>query len=65
MAFVDAGNVFPSPSAIDFGMLDVGAGAGLRLVTPYALIRVDYGVPMARGFGFKDGRWYFSVGQAF
>jgi outer membrane protein assembly factor BamA len=65
VTFLDAGNVFARPSAIDLGKLDVGAGVGLRVATPYLLVRVDFGVPLSRGLGFKDGRWYFSIGQAF
>jgi outer membrane protein assembly factor BamA/autotransporter translocation and assembly factor TamB len=65
VAFVDAGNVFASPTAIDVGDLEVGAGVGLRVATPFGLLRVDYGVPVSRTPRFTSGRWYFSFGQAF
>lgn len=65
VVFVDAGNVFASPTAIDLGDLEVGAGAGLRVATPFGLLRVDYAVPVSRTSRFTSGRWYFSFGQAF
>lgn len=65
VAFVDAGNVFASPTAIDLGDLEVGAGVGLRVATPFGLLRVDYAVPVSRTPRFTSGRWYFSFGQAF
>lgn len=65
VVFVDAGNVFASPTAIDLGDLEVGAGVGLRVATPFGLLRVDYAVPVSRTSRFTSGRWYFSFGQAF
>ncbi len=43
VGFLDAGNVFTTPSALDLGQLVGSAGAGLRVTTPFALLRVDYG----------------------
>ena len=65
VTFVDAGNVFTKPRDFNLGQLDLGAGLGARLATPFALIRIDYAVPFSRGFGRRDARWYFSIGQAF
>jgi outer membrane protein assembly factor BamA len=66
VAFVDAGNVFPSPAEISFSDLKVGVGLGMRLDTPIVLLRVDYGVPLSPDVnGEKKGRWFFSIGQAF
>ena len=41
--------------------LEVGYGVGLRFDTPFALLRLDLGIP-ARGGG---SRWYFGIGQVF
>jgi outer membrane protein assembly factor BamA len=65
VAFVDAGNVFESPSAMDVGRLVGAVGLGVRLATPYALFRVDYGVPWSPGPTGRTGRWSFGIGQAF
>jgi outer membrane translocation and assembly module TamA len=59
--FVDAGNVFITDSGLSVRDLDVGYGVGLRFDTPFALLRLDLGIP-ARGGG---SRWYFGIGQAF
>lgn len=65
VAFADAGNVFANPARIALGELEVGVGAGLRLDTPFALLRIDYGVPVSRPRGERGARWFFSIGQAF
>jgi outer membrane protein assembly factor BamA/autotransporter translocation and assembly factor TamB len=64
VAFVDAGNVFVRPR--DAGLRDlVGAvGVGLRLTTPFALLRADY-ARSVWGTAQKSGRWTFGIGQAF
>jgi outer membrane protein assembly factor BamA/autotransporter translocation and assembly factor TamB len=74
VAFVDAGSVFESNSAIRLSDLDVGYGAGLRLHTPFSIFRIDLGfptsavdVPLASG-GFqrtRAPRWYFGLGHVF
>ncbi|MBP7776427.1 MAG: translocation/assembly module TamB domain-containing protein [Acidobacteria bacterium] len=62
VAFVDAGNVFASNSALTISGLEVGYGVGLRLHTPFSVLRIDLGVP-ARGQ--RTARWYFGLGQIF
>ena len=59
--FVDAGNVFTTDTGVSLRGLDVGYGVGLRFDTPFALLRLDVGIP-AKGGG---SRWYFGIGQAF
>jgi len=39
-------------------------GVGLRLATPFALLRADYARPVW-GTEQKGGRWTFGIGQAF
>jgi outer membrane protein assembly factor BamA len=65
VAFVDVGNVFPHVN--DFSLSDMreAGGLGLRLRTPWFLVRVDYGIPLDRRPGESKSRAFFSIGQAF
>ena len=65
VGFIDIGNVYPR--AADFNPFDVrgSAGAGLRVRTPYFLLRFDYGFKLDRQPGEKMGAFFFSIGQAF
>jgi outer membrane translocation and assembly module TamA len=65
VAFLDAGNAFVDPSHISLGDLKVGTGLGLRLDTPYALLRFDVGFPVPQQSNTLIRRWYFSIGQMF
>ena len=65
VAFVDAGNVFESNSALSFTNLEVGYGVGLRLHTPFSIFRVDLGIPATGGAGQRTTRWYFGLGHIF
>ena len=65
VAFTDIGNVFPRLSDFSFSDLRKTVGTGVRLRTPWFLIRGDYGVLMNRREGEPRGRFYFSIGQAF
>jgi outer membrane translocation and assembly module TamA len=42
-----------------------GAGAGLRVQTPYVLLRLDYGIKLDRQPGESFGKLFFRIGQAF
>jgi outer membrane protein assembly factor BamA len=61
VGFVDAGNVFAQPRDLSFGQLTASVGAGLRLTTPFAVLRADYGHVPTLG----QGRWTFGIGHAF
>jgi outer membrane protein insertion porin family len=65
VTFVDIGNVYPHVT--DFALSDLrkSGGIGLRMRTPWFLIRVDYGVPFDRRTGESRSRIFFSIGQAF
>lgn len=65
VGFMDIGNLYNSVS--DFRPWDVRktAGFGLRVRTPYFLIRFDYGFKLDRKPGEPFGRPFFSIGQAF
>jgi outer membrane protein assembly factor BamA len=65
VAFIDFGNVYPR--AADFNPFKVrgSAGPGLRVRTPYFLLRFDYGFKLDRKPDESPGAFYFSIGQAF
>ena len=65
VGFVDAGNVFSRAGDLSFSNLEAGAGFGLRIYSPFALIRIDYGMPLTSRERQSAGRWYFAIGQAF
>jgi outer membrane protein assembly factor BamA len=65
VVFLDVGNVYPTIK--DFSLTDLreSAGVGLRLRTPWVLLRTDYGFVLDPRPGEKRSRFYFSIGQAF
>jgi len=65
VAFYDMGNVYSNLS--DLNPFDVrhSIGFGLRLDTPFSLIRLDYGLNLFRRPGEPRGVFFFSIGQAF
>ncbi len=65
VTFIDIGNVYENVS--DFDPFDVrgAAGFGLRVRTPYLLLRADYGIKLGRREGESLGAFFFSIGQAF
>ena len=67
--FLDAGNVWgPDISGgqkFDPTDLHYAGGAGLRWVSPFGPIRIDYGVNLNPAAGEKFGNFHFSVGSAF
>lgn len=65
VGFIDAGNVFDSPRDLSLSKLKVSFGFGLRVSTPFALLRADFGIPLSRPQGERRGRWFFSIGQLF
>ncbi len=42
-----------------------GVGAGVRLLLPFIIVRVDYGYPIQQDPINDKGRWYFAIGQTF
>ena len=65
VVFADVGNVFARVSDFSFADLRESAGVGLRLRTPWFLLRGDYGFVLDRRPGERRGRFFFSIGQAF
>ena len=65
VAFLDAGNVFTTIGDVTLSGLRTGAGFGLRVQTPFALLRADLGAPLVPRSGEPRTRWFFSIGQSF
>ena len=65
VAFFDAGNAFASVRDLSLTDLRMSLGLGLRVQTPFALLRADYGARLRRRSGEPAGRWFFSIGHAF
>ena len=65
VGFVDVGNVYGKLS--DFSPTDLrkAVGVGLRVRTPFLLLRLDYGFNLQRRMGEPASRLFFSIGQAF
>lgn len=62
--FVDAGTV-STDRMPDFSDMKVGAGVGLRYLTPFGPLRVDVAVPLNRDSGDPRFGIYAGIGQAF
>jgi outer membrane protein assembly complex protein YaeT len=65
VVFADVGNVFARVSDFSFADMRESAGVGLRLRTPWFLVRGDYGFVLDPRPGERRGRFFFSIGQAF
>ncbi|HEY2014814.1 MAG TPA: outer membrane protein assembly factor, partial [Bryobacteraceae bacterium] len=65
VGFVDIGNVYAHVSDFTLSDLRKAAGMGLRVRTPWFLLRLDYGFNLGRRPGEPSGRVFFSIGQAF
>jgi outer membrane protein assembly factor BamA len=65
VGFFDAGNVFPTIGDLGLGSLRAGTGVGLRVVTPFALLRADVAAPVHPQPGEGRIKWFFSIGQSF
>jgi outer membrane protein assembly complex protein YaeT len=63
--FVDVGNVWARPSDFRFNDLRTSAGFGIRVRTPFVILRFDYGWKLDRRPGESRGAFHFSIGQAF
>lgn len=64
--FFDTGNVYGKDDDIDLAELRESAGVGVRWYSPIGPIRVEYGwiLDLKEDEG-TEGRWAFSMGQAF
>ncbi len=64
VGFIDAGNVYPTIRDLKLSDLAGSVGFGIRLNTPFALLRADYG-KVVWGPAPRTGKWFFGIGQAF
>jgi len=65
VGFVDVGNVYNTLNVFHPLDLRKDAGVGIRVRTPFVLLRLDYGVNLNRMPGEPGSRLFFSIGQAF
>jgi outer membrane protein assembly complex protein YaeT len=65
VAFVDAGNVYRHLSDFKLSDLRSSYGIGLRIRTPYVVLRLDYGLKFSPRPGEPRGKFFGSMGQAF
>jgi outer membrane protein assembly factor BamA len=63
--FVDAGNVWASPSNISFGDIRWGPGIGLNYLTPAGPLRAEYGWNIDTEPGEDSGQFFVSFGVPF
>ena len=64
-AFWDAGNAFKTVSDLSWGGLRMDAGAGVRLVLSFGVLRVDWARLLDPQPGESKSRWVLSFGQPF
>ncbi|MFQ5900560.1 MAG: outer membrane protein assembly factor BamA [Thermodesulfobacteriota bacterium] len=63
--FFDAGNAYNTGEGIDLNKLRIGAGAGIRWLSPIGPLRLEWGFNLNRKEGEKDGQFEFSIGGSF
>jgi outer membrane protein insertion porin family len=63
--FIDAGNTFSPGQSMALDKLALGTGFGIRIMTPFAPVRIDVGYPLDRRPEDRSYRVYFSIGQIF
>jgi len=65
VGFFDAGRAFETVGDISLGALATSAGLGVRVQTPFVLVRIDMGIPFETAYGPRRPRWFISIGQMF
>lgn len=65
VGFLDLGNAYSKIADFDPLRVRKSAGFGLRIRSPYVLLRFDYGLKLDRLAGESRGAFFFSIGQAF
>ncbi len=63
--FFDTGNVYGFGTKFDLSDLREAAGFGIRWLSPFGPIRVDYGFNLDRRPGERPGVFHFSAGSPF
>jgi outer membrane protein insertion porin family len=62
VVFFDMGNAFLQADGIDFGDLRYAVGAGLRWLSPFGPLRIEYGIPLNIKDDEKKSSILFSFG---
>jgi outer membrane protein assembly factor BamA len=65
VGFLDAGDVFPRARDLSLHGLEAGTGFGLRVISPFAILRLDVGFPLTSRRNQPSARWYFGIGQTY
>ncbi|HXH25439.1 MAG TPA: translocation/assembly module TamB domain-containing protein, partial [Vicinamibacterales bacterium] len=65
VGFFDAGDVFARPADLGLGDLTSSFGIGVRITTPFALLRADYARLWTNPSGVRPSRWTFGIGHTF
>lgn len=64
LLFIDAGNVFKEDESLSLSLRPT-VGAGLRVATPFGLVRVEYGFNLDQRPGEASGAAHLTVGSVF
>ena len=64
LLFIDAGNVFAEDERFSLS-LRLTVGAGIRVATPFGLVRVEYGINLDQRPGEPSGAAHLTVGSVF
>ncbi|MCP5045798.1 MAG: BamA/TamA family outer membrane protein, partial [bacterium] len=65
VVFMDMGSAFSRVRDISFKDFRESIGVGLRLYTPYVLLRLDWGFKLDRRIGESPYTFFLSIGQTF
>ena len=74
VGFLDIGNVYPTikelnlfseRTGVDKALFRYSPGLGLRIMTPFVLVRFDVGMNLFARTGEPPRRYAFGIGQAF
>jgi outer membrane protein insertion porin family len=65
VTFFDMGDVYGSDEDIDVSTFRKGVGVGVRVFTPFGLIRIDWGYKLERESGESDSEIHFGIGTLF
>jgi outer membrane protein insertion porin family len=65
VVFFDAGNVFTKDESWTFKGIRMGAGAGIRWLTPIAPLRLEWGYNLNPKPGEDQSNWEFTLGTPF
>jgi outer membrane protein assembly factor BamA len=63
--FLDTGGLWSTADDISLSTAGMGTGMGLRYDTPFGPFRIDYGFAPTWADGFRRGKVYIAIGQAF